>query len=82
MIMGARLRKVALTAHVACSVGSLGAIATPTLTTDDSATLRWLAETTAEAPLVLLVDDGGPNCRVADGQGLYVAIECAGLRRL
>jgi hypothetical protein len=27
MIMGARLRKVALTAHVACSVGSLGAIA-------------------------------------------------------
>ena len=27
MIMGARLRKFALTAHVACSVGSLGAIA-------------------------------------------------------
>ena len=27
MIMGTRLRKVALTAHVACSVGSLAAIA-------------------------------------------------------
>jgi hypothetical protein len=27
MIMGARVRKVALTAHVACAVGSLGAIA-------------------------------------------------------
>ena len=36
----------------------------------------------AGTKVVLLVDDGGPNCRVADGQGLYVAIECAGLRRL
>jgi hypothetical protein len=36
----------------------------------------------AGTKVVLLVGDGGPNCRVADGQGLYVTIECAGLKRL
>jgi hypothetical protein len=36
----------------------------------------------AGTKVVLLVGDGGPNCRVADGQGLYVAIECAALKRL
>lgn len=42
---------------LAIAMGSLRAIAAPSLTPDDSATLRWLAETTEEAPLVLLVDD-------------------------
>ena len=32
--------------------------------------------------VVLLVGGGGPNCRVVDGQGLYVAIEWAGLKQL
>ncbi|MET0995962.1 MAG: hypothetical protein ABWY20_18615 [Mycobacterium sp.] len=36
----------------------------------------------AGTKVILLVGDGGPNCRVADGQGLYVAIECAALKRL
>jgi hypothetical protein len=37
------------------------------------------------APLtlvVLLVHDGGPRCRVADGQGLYVEIDYDSLRKL
>ncbi len=42
---------------LAIAMGSLRAIAAPSLTPDDSATLRWLAETTEEASLVLLVDD-------------------------
>ncbi len=36
----------------------------------------------AGTKVVLLVDDGGPSCRVANRQGLYVAIECAVLKRL
>lgn len=42
---------------LAIAMESLRAIAMPVLTVDDSATLRWLAETTSEAPLVLLIDD-------------------------
>jgi hypothetical protein len=52
-----RVRTVGATG-LAIALGSLRAIAAPTLSTDDSATLRWLAETTEVAPLVLLVDDG------------------------
>ena len=51
-----RARTVGATG-LAIAMGSLRAIAAPSLTPDDSATLRWLAETTEEAPLVLLVDD-------------------------
>jgi len=32
--------------------------------------------------VVLLVHDGGPYCRVADGRGLYVETEYEGLRTL
>lgn len=32
--------------------------------------------------VVLLVHDGGEHCRVADGRGLYVEVEYAGLRKL
>lgn len=32
--------------------------------------------------VVLLVHDGGPQCRVADEQGLYVETAYAGLRKL
>ncbi len=51
-----RARTVGATGLV-IAMGSLRAIAAPSMTPDDSATLRWLAETTEEAPLVLLVDD-------------------------
>lgn len=51
-----RARTVGATG-LAMALGSLQAIAKPTLTTDDSATLRWLASATDGAPLVLLVDD-------------------------
>ncbi len=51
-----RARTVGATG-LAIAMASLRAIAIPVMTPDDSATLRWLAETTAEAPLVLLVDD-------------------------
>ena len=36
----------------------------------------------AGTPVVLLVHDGGPRCRVADGRGVYVEIEYDSLRRL
>ncbi len=52
-----RARSVGATG-LAIAMGSLRAIANPTLCPDDSATLRWLANTTRESPLVLLVDDG------------------------
>jgi hypothetical protein len=42
---------------IAIAMGSLAAIATPVLTPDDNAMLRWLAQTTGDASLVLLVDD-------------------------
>jgi hypothetical protein len=42
---------------LAIALGSLRAIAFPELSPDDSATLRWLAETSDVAPLVLLIDD-------------------------
>ena len=32
--------------------------------------------------VVLMVHDGGPKCRVVDGQGLYVVTAYKGLRRL
>jgi hypothetical protein len=32
--------------------------------------------------VVLLLYDAGPSCRVADGQGRYVAMEYASLRKL
>ena len=51
-----RARTVGATG-LAIAMGSLRAIAAPSLTPDDSATLRWLAETTEEASIVLLVDD-------------------------
>lgn len=51
-----RTRTVGATGLV-IAMGSLRDIARPTLTTDDSATLRWLAETTADVPLILLIDD-------------------------
>ena len=51
-----RARTVGATG-LAIALGSLSAIAAPVLAPDDSATLRWLAETTEEAPLVLLIDD-------------------------
>lgn len=51
-----RARTVGATG-LAIAIGSLSAIAAPVLAPDDSATLRWLAETTEEAPLVLLIDD-------------------------
>lgn len=43
---------------LAIALGTLSAIARPTLSTDDSAILRWLAEATTALPLVLLIDDG------------------------
>jgi hypothetical protein len=43
---------------LAIALGSLVAIARPQLTPEDSATLRWLADITRTAPLVLLIDDG------------------------
>lgn len=36
----------------------------------------------AGTKVVLLVDDGGEHSRVVDGQGLYVEVERAGLKRL
>ena len=42
---------------IALAMGSLGAIGRPSLTPDDSTTLRWLADASLHAPLVLLVDD-------------------------
>jgi hypothetical protein len=36
----------------------------------------------AGTKVALLVDDGGGHCRVVDGQGLYVEVEHAGLKRL
>jgi hypothetical protein len=36
----------------------------------------------AGTKVVLMVDEGGGGCRVADGQGLYVETECGGLRAL
>jgi hypothetical protein len=32
--------------------------------------------------VVLLVHDAGGYCRVADGRGLYVAVECDALKRI
>ncbi len=46
---------------IAIALSTLRAIAEPCLTPDDSATLTWLAKTTAEAPVVLLIDDADPN---------------------
>lgn len=43
---------------LALALGTLAAIARPSLTTDDSAVLRWLADATLHHPLVLLLDDG------------------------
>lgn len=43
---------------IALALGTLAAIARPSLTTDDSAILRWLADATLHLPLVLLLDDG------------------------
>lgn len=51
-----RTRSVGATG-LAIAMGSLAAIARPSLTADDSATLRWLADLTMHAPLVVLVDD-------------------------
>ena len=51
-----RARSVGATG-IAIAMGSLGAIGSPCLTTDDSGTLRWLAERTTESALVILVDD-------------------------
>ncbi len=51
-----RVRTVGATGLV-IAVGTMSAIAVPTLTADDSATLRWLADTTAASPLIVLVDD-------------------------
>lgn len=39
-------------------------------------------ELPAGEKVVLLVHDGGPFCRVADGKGLYVEVEHAALRKL
>jgi hypothetical protein len=39
-------------------------------------------ELPAGTKVVLLVHDGGSYCRVADGRGLYIAIEYEGLRKL
>ena len=39
-------------------------------------------ELPAGTKVVLMVYDGGPYCRVVDGQGLYVATAYEGLRRL
>jgi hypothetical protein len=36
----------------------------------------------AGTPVVLLVHDGGPRCRVADGRGLYVEIDFDALKKL
>lgn len=43
---------------LAIALGTLSAVARPTLCPDDSAILRWLAEATTALPLVLLIDDG------------------------
>jgi hypothetical protein len=51
-----RARSVGATGF-AIALGTLAAVATPVLTPDDSATLHWLADATADAPLILLVDD-------------------------
>jgi hypothetical protein len=51
-----RARTVGATG-LAIAIGSLRALATPVLGPDDSATLRWLAEATETAPLVLVLDD-------------------------
>ncbi|HVJ94625.1 MAG TPA: hypothetical protein VM580_32790 [Labilithrix sp.] len=51
-----RARTVGATG-IALALGSVVAIATPALDMDDSATLRWLAEASETAALVLLVDD-------------------------
>ncbi|MBX3202335.1 MAG: hypothetical protein KF894_29675 [Labilithrix sp.] len=51
-----RARTVGATG-IALAVGSLRALAAVALTPDDSATLRWLADTAEDAPLVLLLDD-------------------------
>jgi hypothetical protein len=42
---------------LAIALGTLASIAQPSLCPDDSAILRWLAESTTALPLVLLVDD-------------------------
>ena len=42
---------------IAIAMGTLSAIARPSLTPDDSGTLRWLADASLHAPVVLLVDD-------------------------
>ena len=47
---------------LAIAMGTLAAIARPMLTPDDSATLRWLADTTFHASLVLLIDDADTFC--------------------
>lgn len=51
-----RVRTVGATGLV-IALGTLRAIAAPALAADDSATLRWLAGTTAEAPLIVMLDD-------------------------
>jgi hypothetical protein len=55
-----RARSVGTTG-IAIALSTLSAIAEPSLTPDDSATLQWLAKTTEDAPLVLLIDDADPN---------------------
>ncbi|MCL2723022.1 MAG: hypothetical protein FWD69_01155 [Polyangiaceae bacterium] len=57
-----RARTVGATG-IAILVGSLAAVAKPALSPEDSATLRLLARTTVNAPLVLLVDDGDLGAR-------------------
>ncbi len=42
---------------LALALGTLAHIAEPSLCTDDSAILRWLAEATTALPLVVLIDD-------------------------
>jgi hypothetical protein len=39
-------------------------------------------EFSAGTKVVLLVHDGGTYCRVANEQGLYVEVECNGLKKL
>ncbi len=55
-----RARSVGTTG-IAIALNTLSAIAEPCLTPDDSATLQWLAKTTEDAPLVLLIDDADPH---------------------
>jgi hypothetical protein len=66
-----RARTVGATG-LAIAMGTLRGIGEPALSVDDSATLRWLAKTTEDAPVVLMLDDG--DLRIA-GYGAPVALE-------